>query len=76
MPTFGYTGVSHARKLLADTVATSENVFNKLNNQSDIEDSDAEYDYSTPPFYLFYDDGGSAAIVSMTNFNPLEFTQI
>lgn len=76
MSTFDDETVPNALKILADAAAARDSELQRFNQLPDIIDSDEDSDSPCPVFDLFLNDGGPAAIISMTNFSPSEFEQI
>lgn len=68
--TMAARSVTDALRLLADAAADREHELNCYSAQPDNEDSDEDNGSDCPVFDKFYENGGSAAISAMTNFNP------
>ena len=65
-----------ALQLLADAAVEREHEISKCSAEADNSDTDEDNDSDTPIFDQFYDRGGSAGIISITNFTPDEFLEI
>lgn len=68
--------VTNALTLLADAASKHRDEITEYDAESDVPDSDDENDSTCPVFDSFYNDGGSGAILSMTNFPPDKFNHI
>ena len=65
-----------ALQVLADAVVHRGQDISKYSAEAENSDPDVEIDSDTPIFDQFYERGGSARIISMTNFTPDEHVEI
>lgn len=70
------TDATRALNLLAEAAVEREQELQQYAAEPEQSDSDEETDSDMPIFDQFYEQGGSAAIVSMTNFDPQKLFQI
>ena len=65
-----------ALQLLADAAVDREHEISKYSAEAENSDTDDDNDSDPPIFDQFYDRGGSAGIISMTNYTPDELLEI
>ena len=72
MPPISQSQAATALQLLADAAVERNNEIYRY-EQDDAAETDEEADSESPTFDRFYEQGGSAAIIEMTNFDPTQF---
>ena len=75
MPLITQSQAATALQLLADAAVERNNEISRY-EQDDAAETDEDVDSESPTFDRFYEQGGSAAIIEMTNFDPTQFLGI
>ena len=67
------TQAARALLLLSDAAVERRTDLEEYASDSDAVDTDDEVESESPIYDQFYENGGAAAVIQMTNFSPTEF---